>query len=397
MTSSLTRLPEPRRQPLVGHLGRWGQEPLMLLQEGAQLGGMFRLRLWRPVVVGYRPEWNRLVLRDLETFRSHGSFSALTPYLAGGIVLTDAPAHRERRQALNPHLFTRSLRPWEHRLAEVVERSLPPARFEALEWASTTVRTMLDEVFFGGRLDGDLLAAFLNPLHRGFPHPFLPRRRLFARMTRAIEAEVADPAPGSLAESLGHVDDAAEELRVSLAAGFDTTAHTLAWALWHLSEHPEWSDVETLPLVIDEILRLYPSGWLGSRVTSCEVVVGDVALPTDTLVLYSPFLSHRDPVLWPDPQRFDPARFAGSRPAWGFLPFGAGERTCLGTHLARMILRIALAPFCRGELRAVGGDPTPKAGLTLRPGGPLVVERRPVSQVSAEGRRRVGERAADDA
>jgi cytochrome P450 len=125
--------------------------------------------------------------------------------------------------------------------------------------------------------------------------------------------------------------------------------------------------------------------------------VGDVALPTDTLVLYSPFLSHRDPVLWSDPQRFDPARFAGSRPAWGFLPFGAGERTCLGTHLARMILRIALAPFCRGELRAVAGDPTPKAGLTLRPGGPLVVERRPVSLASAEGRRRVGERAADDA
>jgi cytochrome P450 len=396
MTSSLARLPEPRRQPLVGHLGRWGQQPLVLLQEGAQLGGMFRMRLWRPVVVGYRPTWNRLVLRDLETFRSHGSFSALTPYLAGGIVLTDAPAHRERRQALNPHLFTHSLRPLEQRLAEVVERSLPTARFEALEWASTTVRTMLDAVFFGGRLDGDLLAAFLNPLHRGFPHPFLPRRRLFARMTRAIEAEVADPAPGSLAESLGHVEDAAEELRVSLAAGFDTTAHTLAWALWHLSEHPEWRDVETLPLVIDETLRLYPSGWLGSRVTSCEVVVGDVALPPKTLVLYSPFLSHRDPVLWPDPQRFDPARFAGSRPAWGFLPFGAGERTCLGTHLARMILRIALAPFCRGELRAVAGDPTPKAGLTLRPGGPLVIERRPVSLASAEGRRRVGERAADD-
>ena len=345
---------------------------------------MFRVRLWRQVVVGYRPDWNRTVLRDLDTFRSSGSLSTLTPYLNGGVVVMDAPAHQPRRRELNPHVRTASLRPLEQRLAEVVERALPSDEFETLQWSSTTIRAMLNEAFFGGRVDDGLLSSFLAPLHRGFPHPFLRRRRLFARVTRAIEAQVADPAPGSLAAALAGHDDAAEELRVSLAAGFDTTAHTLAWALWHLSTQPEWRTPEAVPLVIDEVLRLYPAGWLGSRVTSAEVRFGEVTIPAKTMVLYSPFLTHRDPSLWSDPLRFDPARFCGVRPAWGFVPFGAGERTCLGSHLARLILRIALTPFCKGELLPVEGDPSPTAGLTLRPGAPLVV-RRPVRRSAPRG------------
>jgi cytochrome P450 len=375
VTRSLATLPEPRRQPVVGHLGRWGREPLGLLQEGAALGGMFRMRLWRPVVVGYGPDWNRVVLRDLETFRSGGSLATMTPYLNGGVVVVDAPAHRGRRQVLNPHLRTASLHPMEAGLTEVVERSLPTGRFETLHWSAATVRSMLNQAFFGGRIANRLLASFLDPLHRGFPHPFARRRRLFARMSRAIEAQLADPAPGSLAVAYAEHDNAAEELRVSLAAGFDTTAHTLAWALWHLSIQPEWRDVAALPLVIDEVLRLYPAGWLGSRITSRDTVVSDLAIPAHTMVLYSPFLTHRDPELWPDPLRFHPARFREHRPPWGFIPFGAGERTCLGAHLARLILRTALAPFSRGNLEAVDGDPTPRAGLTLRPGTPLVVRR----------------------
>ena len=125
MSRSIDALPEPRREPLVGHLGRWGREPLSVLQEGAALGAMFRVRLWRQVVVGYRPDWNRTVLRDLDTFRSSGSLSTLTPYLNGGVVVMDAPAHQPRRRELNPHVRTASLRPLEQRLADVVEGALP--------------------------------------------------------------------------------------------------------------------------------------------------------------------------------------------------------------------------------------------------------------------------------
>lgn len=363
----------------MGHLGRWGLEPLTLLSEGAQLAPVFELRLWRRAIVGYRPDFNRLVLRDLDTFRSRGSLSALTPYLNGGIVLTDVPAHGPRRAQLNPPMSRPALGALQDLLSSVASRQLPSGRFDALAWAGTVVRSMLNAAFFAGRVDDTLLDAFFRPLHRSAPHPFLPRPFLHRRLQRAIEAEVAAPAGGTLTAALAGIDEAAEEIRIALAAGYDTTAHTLAWAMWHLADSPQWRVSDALPAVIDETLRLYPAGWLGSRVTSRGVEIGETSVPAGTLVLYSPYLTHRDPELWADPLAFRPQRFTAGRPAWGFIPFSAGPRTCLGAHLARAMLLAALEPFTRGDLRAVSPRPTPTTGLTLRPRGPVLLSRPPAT------------------
>ncbi len=103
--------PSPTAQRLVGHLGRWGADPLTLLAEGAELGPVFSLRLWRRAVVGYSPAWNRRVLGDLVNFRSRGSMSGLSPYLHGGLVQTDAPdspgAAADHEPAVPPNLAGR--------------------------------------------------------------------------------------------------------------------------------------------------------------------------------------------------------------------------------------------------------------------------------------------------
>ncbi|GGK02852.1 cytochrome P450 [Pilimelia anulata] len=357
------------------HLWRWTRDPLALLADGAAAGPVFRLRLWRPAVVGYRPEWNRAVLGDLDTFRARRSLSGLTPYLAAGVVHADVPEHPQRRAALNPPFHRRALAALAGRLAAVVA---PPAGdFEALDWAAGAVRRMLNAALFGDRLPAELLAAFLAPLHAPLPAPLLPRRRLFRRVDAAIAAVAADPPAGSMAAALVGLPDAGTELRVALAAGYDTTAHTLAWALWHLAAAPVWRRPELLPAVIDEVLRLYPAGWIGSRSAVRDTVVAGVPVAAGTLVLYSPLLTHRDPAQWPEPAAFRPERFADDgRPAWGYLPFSAGRRTCLGAHLARLMLRTALAPFCAGDLVVRGGDPAPAAGITLRPAAPLLLTRR---------------------
>ncbi len=113
--------PAPKTQPGVGHLGRWGRGPLPLLEEGAALGPVFRLRLWRPTVVGYSPDWNRFALGNVATFRSKGSMSGLSPYLGAGVVRTDEPEHRPRRRELNPH-FT-------HRSVQISDRASPTSRY----------------------------------------------------------------------------------------------------------------------------------------------------------------------------------------------------------------------------------------------------------------------------
>jgi cytochrome P450 len=364
-------LPRPAAHPVLGHLWRWVTDPLALLSDGARHGPVFELRLWRRAVVGYRPDWNRAVLGDLETFRSHGSLSGLTPYLAGGVVHTDVPGHDVRRRALNPHFSPRALAATGERLRAVVDAGLPEGRFDALAWSKWTVRRMLNEVLFAGRIPDRLLATFLAPLDHPAPRPLLPRPRLFRRIEDAIAVAVADPPPGSLPAALAGTDALVEELRIALAAGYDTTAHTLAWALWQLAGAAEWCCATDS--VLDEVLRLYPAGWLGSRVAARDASVCGVEIPAGTLVLYSPYLTHRDSDIWPNPTRFEPRR---PRPAWGYLPFAGGRRACLGAHLARLMLRTALSAFGPGRVVRLGGDPTPRAGITLCPNGPLWLDRR---------------------
>jgi cytochrome P450 len=237
---------------------------------------------------------------------------------------------------------------------------------------------MLNVALFGGALPAGLLSRFLLPLHNGLPAPMLPRPRLFRRLESAITAAVADPVPDSIAAHFAAAAgdapaarETVEDLRVALAAGYDTTSHTLAWAVWHLARQRRWRDPQALPLFLDEILRHYPAGWLGSRVAARDTTAAGVPVPAGTLVLYSPYLTHHDPGLWDDPHRIRPERFSSGHPAWSYLPFAAGPRTCLGTHLARLILRTALTPLCRGDLNQLRGDPAVAAGITLRPRGPL--------------------------
>jgi cytochrome P450 len=68
---------------------------------------------------------------------------------------------------------------------------------------------------------------------------------------------------------------------------------------------------------------------------------------------------------------FCPQRFADPLPAWGYLPFSAGRRTCLGSWFARLVLTTVLEVLGNRTLTSLGGDPAPRAGITLAPSGPL--------------------------
>ncbi|AFZ68066.1 cytochrome P450 [Deinococcus peraridilitoris] len=373
-------LPAPEAHPYAGHFPRWGTAPLQLLQEGAQFGTTFQLKLGLPTVVGFGPTWNRSLLTDLESFVSAGSFSRLVPYLSGGVIMTDAPGHRSRRAQLREPYGKNALLNLQERVRSALYDVRPSGEFDALSWADRATLSMLNAAYFSGEFDAELLHAFLAPLRLPFPSPMWPRPILFARVNaelRRLAGKRLEQGGDDLLSHLARLSGGLTEARVTLAAGHDTTTHTLAWTLWHLAQHGSWRTAEGLRPAIRETLRLYPSGWIGSRRVKRAAEIEGVALAPGNLVIYSPFLSGRSPEFWTAPEEFRPQRFEQAPLPWTYLPFGGGERVCLGMHLAHLLLEEALGLFLSGELSAVTGDPTPRPGVTLGPTGPLVLRFRP--------------------
>ena len=221
-----------------------------------------------------------------------------------------------------------------------------------------------------------MLRAFLAPLDRGLPGPLLPRPFRIPAMDRELTRAFQHPDPTTLAPMFASLPGGVQEARVAIAAAYDTTAHTLAFALWELAGRPDLNDADQVESVVQETLRLYPAGWIGSRVATRATEFDGIPIPAGRMVLYSPYLTHRDPQLWNDPLAFRPERFTEPLPAWGYLPFAAGERTCLGAALATLMLRSVLAGFGGAQLERISQDVRPKGIITLTPGAPIVLRRR---------------------
>jgi cytochrome P450 len=173
-----------------------------------------------------------------------------------------------------------------------------------------------------------------------------------------------------------------DEILTMIVAGHETTASSLNWFWYLLSQGsevasrihaevdaggtpaPGYGDLDHLPYTraaIDETLRLYPPGWLLTRRTIAADTVGGIALPAGADVLISPYLVHRHPAHWEDPERFDPGRFSGSerdgRNRFVYLPFGLGARACIGEHLALVEMHTHVATLARRfELELVPGQ-----------------------------------------
>lgn len=196
-----------------------------------------------------------------------------------------------------------------------------------------------------------------------------------------------------------------DEVRTILFAGHETIAQTLAWAWYLLSRHPEiytcmqqeidaslqgrtptYADLASLPYtlqVLKETMRLYPSIHAIVRVARKTTHIGEFYVRKGTTILISPFVNHHRPDYFPQPERFDPKRFSLEEekklPRYAFLPFGAGARRCVGSHLALMEGQLLLATLAQRVTFALVSQQTePKPKVTLRPADAIqmVVKRR---------------------
>lgn len=163
------------------------------------------------------------------------------------------------------------------------------------------------------------------------------------------------------------------EIVTLIVAGHETTASTLSWT-WYLLAHSPGTEerlsaelsqhspcsldgLAAFPYtwqVIEETMRLYPPGWLMTRRALNDDRIGDYFIPAGTEVYIAPYLIHRNPSLWQNPELFDPDRFVpelvSKRHPMAYIPFSAGPRKCIGELLARaeMIVHLmTIAPHLR--------------------------------------------------
>jgi cytochrome P450 len=144
-----------------------------------------------------------------------------------------------------------------------------------------------------------------------------------------------------------------DEMLTLLVAGHKTTATTLTWILYRmLSEPGVWSKVRTeveaggheyLDCVIKETMRLNPTIPFVLRRLQVARRIGSREIPAGVIVAPAMYLTHRRPASWPDPTRFDPARFRDNPSPYDYFPFGGGTRRCLGAAFALYEMRIVLA------------------------------------------------------
>lgn len=242
-----------------------------------------------------------------------------------------------------------------------------------------------------------------------------PGKRPMRRSAEALQRTVLNVitrereshwASGGLMASLGRATDPetgqamperqiASNLLTFAAAGHETTAKALTWALYLLARAPEWqellheevthfagraaldnSHIEALQLtrqVLKEAMRLYPPAPVLARMAKMPVTLGDHRFDAGTLLIMPIYVIHRHHNLWRDPDLFDPMRFTAEAEklhARGqYIPFGFGPRTCIGLSFAMIETVTLLATLVRAARFSCEATlaPEPVSRVTLRP------------------------------
>ncbi len=381
-------------------------------------------------VLGSSPDHVKHVLIDGQRVYTKRTFQYgfLSEVTGDGLLTSDGETWRVRRRIQQP-AFRRD------RLALVAAATRRSTQKMLDAWSADGRETVniADEMFalsldvvmdvlFGydiGVRAPEIVEATLGVLHYlikksrslpGLPSWLSPMQRRDYRKARAVLDGVIDtilarhqPGAAEHATLLDLLMEAQDDDRITPAgvrnemmtmiiAGHETVASGLTWAWRLLGDAPEVAErlatearggadgALGLPLarnVISEALRLYPPAWIVTRRAEPDIGSGVSAngwLPPNTLVMLSPYVTHRLERFWERPNEFDPSRFDRPVAPNSYFPFGAGQRLCIGKDFALVEAAIVLSEVSsRYRLQPLTPDDVEYAGVTLQPEGGIEV------------------------
>ncbi|MEA2703736.1 MAG: cyclooctatin synthase [Actinomycetota bacterium] len=437
VATSFTAEVAPGARPVVGHALRFRRRPLEFLTSLRSCAGRVRIRLGPShAYVTCHPDLVQEVLAAPRIFDKGGRLFDIARVVLGNSLVTCSWHEHRRQRALLQPAFHRARLPGYAALmqAEIgsVTASWRPgqtidvkATFDSLTLrvgARTLFSTDLGldaeaeiqrsmPIFSEGAFKRVVASlVFLD----GLP---TPGNRAFRAAVARVHAVIDTIVDDYRASGIDHGDllsllvtarddqsgegltdqEIHDQVVTFLAASTETTSNLLCWTMLVLSEHPEverqlhdevdreldgrlpgWDDIGRLDYTrrtITEVLRLYPPIWLLTRKTTADCVLGGHPVPAGAMIVFSPYLVHRDPRLFADAERFDPDRWlperAESAPRGSLVPFGGGSRKCIGDSFGMTEATITLAAIAsRWQLRPVPGQVTrapPRATLMPDP------------------------------
>ncbi|MEV0465447.1 cytochrome P450 [Nocardia tengchongensis] len=423
----------PGALPLIGHAGTFQRDPARFLASLSRHGDLVRIKMgpMRVLVVCHPALLDEMLVRDKIFDRTGPLFQRARDVVGNGVATCPHAEHRRQRRLVQP-AFHKTRMPGyaaiasrqiaEHTAAwragqpmdviaelnrltcAVVARTLFSTEMDAGELARvvTDIQTVLD---------GLTRSAMTPPRLEHLPivgiRGFLAARDRLRQGTLRLVSDYrrAGGDRGDLLSMLLMAGDAADgrlsdeevcdQVLTFTMAGTETLANTMAWALHRLSRHPEverrlheevdavldgrvatFDDLDRLEYtgqVIAETLRLHSPAFLFLRRVSTDAELGGAPVATGDTVLWSPHTIHYRPDLFPDPERFDPDRWAGDMrktlPRGAYVPFGGGPRKCVGEYFALTEGTMALASIvARWRLRPTTDRPVRGVfRATLRP------------------------------
>ncbi|MEX0706354.1 MAG: cytochrome P450 [Woeseia sp.] len=365
----------------------------------------------------------RLLVRHHANYRKGRGFERVEMLLGNGLIVSDGDTWRRSRTMIQPAFSRQNV----HRLLGCMRTCTETVaqRFEEAATAGEAVNVtqamsdfaleLILRAIFGADYDNRIVQdghnpfAFLSQDATRDLTVVMRMRRLrdlllaivISRREQAaaeqydflamyIAATDKDGAPFSDQQLL-------DELMTLIVAGYETSAGTLNWAWYLLAHHPAveeqlldeartcngllshdadgapgLTDMQYTQQVLEETLRLYPPVWLYSRRAIDEDTLAGYIIPANADIYLSPYILHRTAGFWPEPERFDPDRFApdgryrkGERP---YFPFSLGPRRCLGEYFSFLEMKLHLGILIqRFHLHPVSSEPPGlNLGINLR-------------------------------
>jgi cytochrome P450 len=428
MTTTLTTGSAPGALPLLGHALALGRTPLGFLASLPAHGDLVRVKLgpW-PAYVVCHPDLAHQILVTDRTFDKGGpTFDKMRKVIGNGLGTCGHQDHRQQRRLVQPAFhrdripgyarvmteqITAVTQPWHD--GQVLDVIAVMNAFTAAVATRTLFAAQSDESSFVEIQQSwrDVLAGVARRVV--MPFEWLdkiptPGNRRFDRAQNHLRHHTGQLITNYRRAGIDHGDllsmllatrdddgqgladsEIHDQVLTFFVAGTETTSTALSWA-WHLlggypdiqaqlhtevdtvlngriAEYHDIPKLELTGLIITETLRLYPPGWLFTRLTTTDTELAGQYLPAGTIVVFSPYVLHHRADLYPDPNRFDPDRWRNDTtpplPRGAFTPFGGGARKCIGDVFAMTEATLTLASIAtRWQL-----NPLPRARVRPAP------------------------------